>query len=99
MPNCPHGLPTGRPACCTLGDTTVNTTTINLDKLRNIVQKFASHSFTTSQVATDYLQSESVSPTLEPHQFEDLLKRHAALLGIRPMPSSAGGDTVWVATV
>jgi len=77
----------------------VNTAAINLDKLRNIVQKFASHSFTTSQVADDYLQSDSASPSLDPHQFEDLLKRHAALLGIRPMPSSAGGDTVWVASV
>ena len=31
----------------------------NLDKLRNIVQKFGSHSFTTSQVATDYLQGDT----------------------------------------
>lgn len=76
----------------------MNTSTINLDKLRNIVQKFANHSFTTSQVAQDYLQGESQS-ALRESQFEDLLKRHAALLGIQPMPSSAGGDTVWVAAV
>lgn len=77
----------------------MNTATINLDKLRNIVQKFANHSFTTSQVATDYLQDDSGSSALESHQFEDLLKRHAALLAIRPMPSSAGGDTVWVSAL
>lgn len=80
------------------GDTTVNTATINLDKLRNIVQKFDTHSFTTSQVASDYLQGET-HPALDAHQFEDLLKRHAALLGIRPQPSSAGGDTVWTSAV
>lgn len=78
---------------------TVNPSSINLDKLRNIVQKFASHSFTTSQVASDYLEDDAAVPALDAHQFEDLLKRHAALLGIRPMPSSAGGDTVWVASV
>lgn len=72
--------------------------TINLDKLRNIVQKFASHSFTTSQVAQEYLQGEN-HPSLREAHFEDLLKRHAALLGIAPQPSSAGGDTVWVAAV
>ena len=76
----------------------MNTSTINLDKLRNIVQKFANHSFTTSQVAQDYLRGENQS-SLRETQFEDLLKRHAALLGIQPMPSSAGGDTVWVAAV
>lgn len=76
----------------------MNTASINLDKLRNIVQKFERHSFTTSQVATDYLQGDSAS-ALESHQFDDLLKRHAALLGIQPLPSSAGGDTVWVASV
>ena len=82
--------------CPLAGETPVNTVPINLDKLRNIVQKFGSTSFTTSQVASDYLQD---SAGLEAAQFEDLLKRHAALLGIRPMPSSAGGDTVWVAAV
>jgi hypothetical protein len=82
--------------CPLAGDMTVNTLPINLDKLRNIVQKFGSTSFTTSQVASDYLQ-DGAGP--EATQFEDLLKRHAALLGIRPMPSSAGGDTVWVAAV
>ena len=76
----------------------MNTATINLDKLRNIVQKFGNSSCTTSQVASDYLQGDSAS-TIEAHQFEDLLKRHAALLGIRPLPSSAGGDTVWVSAL
>jgi hypothetical protein len=49
-------------------------------------------------VATDYLQGDNAS-ALEAHQFEDLLKRHAALLAIRPLPSSAGGDTVWVSAM
>ncbi|WP_370680624.1 hypothetical protein [Comamonas sp. GB3 AK4-5] len=74
----------------------MNTAPINLDKLRNIVQKFGSTSFTTSQVASDYLQD---GGQIDAAQFEDLLKRHAALLGIRPMPSSAGGDTVWLTAV
>lgn len=84
----------GRPRLHSCRRCFVNTATINLDKLRNIVQKLGSHSFTTSQVATDYLQGDGAG-ALEAHQFDDLLKRHAALLGIRPQPSSAGGDTVW----
>lgn len=70
---------------------------INLDKLRNIVQKFGAHSFTTQQVAADYQQNEPPSPHETPHRFEDLLRRHATLLGISAQPSSAGGDTIWKA--
>jgi hypothetical protein len=81
-----------------LREKNVNSAAINLDKLRNIVQKFGCHSFTTSQVASDYLQGDSAS-VLESYQFEDLLKRHAALLGIRPLPSSAAGDTIWVSAM
>ena len=76
----------------------MNTATINLDKLRNIVQKFSTHSFTTSQVVSDYLQGDAQQGP-DARQFEDLLHRHAVLLGIRPMPSSAGGDTVWTAAM
>lgn len=69
---------------------------INLDKLRNAVQKFGALSFTTSQVASDYHQDESVTDQ-DAQRFEALLHRHAALLGIAAKPSSAGGDTVWQA--
>lgn len=71
--------------------------TINLDKLRNAVQKFGAMSFTTSQLAADYHQEEGAISDSEAHRFEELLRRHAPLLGIAPQPSSAGGDTVWQA--
>ncbi|WP_284336093.1 hypothetical protein [Comamonas sp. NoAH] len=70
---------------------------INLDKLRNAVQKFGAMSFTTSQLASDYHQDESKVTEQDVQRFEALLHRHAALLGIAPKPSSAGGDTVWQA--
>lgn len=70
---------------------------INLDKLRNAVQKFGAMSFTTSQVATDYDQGEGKLNDQDALRFDDLLRRHAALLGIEALASSAGGDTVWQA--
>lgn len=70
---------------------------VNLDKLRNAVQKFGAMSFTTSQLAADYQQGDSTAASLDPTQFEPLLHRHATLLGIAASPSSAGGDTVWKA--
>lgn len=70
---------------------------INLDKLRNAVQKFGRVSFTTSQVAEDYDQTQASLQERDALRFEELLHRHAALLGIKPQPSSAGGDTVWQA--
>jgi len=70
---------------------------INLDKLRNAVQKFGAMSFTTSQLATDYEEGEGPANTQESLGFNALLHRHAALLGIEAQPSSAGGDTVWQA--
>ena len=75
--------------------TTANT--INLDKLRNAVQKFGTMSFTTSQLAADYHHEDSTPQDIDSQRFEDLLRRHAALLGISAQPSSAGGDTVWQA--
>lgn len=69
--------------------------TINLDKLRNAVQRFGAMSFTTSQLAADY--EGDATHTGDTVRFEDVLRRHAALLGIEAMPSSAGGDTVWKA--
>ena len=70
---------------------------VNLDKLRNAVQQFGAMSFTTSQVAMDYHQGESGVNDSDIQHFDGLLHRHAALLGIAPQPSSAGGDTVWQA--
>lgn len=70
---------------------------INLDKLRHTVQKFGSMSFTTSQLASDYDSDNNHMPVIAATRFEELLHRHAALLGIAPQPSSAGGDTVWQA--
>ena len=70
---------------------------ITLDKLRNAVQKFGAMSFTTSQIAADYHQGESSITDQDALQFDSLLHRHAALLGIAAQPSSAGGDTVWQA--
>ena len=70
---------------------------INLDKLSNAVQKLGVVSFTTSQVAADYHRGEHNVSDLEARRFDELLHRHAALLGISPKPSSAGGDTVWQA--
>lgn len=71
--------------------------TINLDKLRNAVQKFGAMSFTTFQVATDYDHGEGKLSDEDTQRFDALLRRHAALLGIEAKPSSAGGDTVWQA--
>lgn len=71
---------------------------INLDKLRNAVQKFGAMSFTTSQVALDYDQGEGGLKDQDAQRFDELLHRHAALLGIAAQPSSAGGDTVWQAS-
>lgn len=71
---------------------------INLDKLRNAVQKFGGMSFTTSQVAADYYQGESTVTDQNVLQFDALLQRHAALLGITAQPSGTGStDTVWQA--
>jgi len=70
---------------------------INLDKLRNAVQSFGAMSFTTSQIAADYHQSASSAGDYDALRFDELLHRHAALLGIAAQPSSAGGDTVWQA--
>lgn len=56
---------------------------INLDKLRNIVQKFAHSDFTAAQVAADYWDGAADQIAASREQFEALLHRNAALLGIR----------------
>ncbi|MBI1623304.1 MAG: hypothetical protein RR800_11845 [Comamonas sp.] len=66
--------------------------TPNLDKLRNIVQSFGAHSFTATQVATEYEGSAASSESIK--TFEELLARHAAVLGIQPVP---GNHAVWLA--
>jgi len=70
---------------------------INLDKLRNAVQRFGRMSFTTSQLAADYHRGDESLSAPETALFDELLRRHAPLLGIAPQPASAGGDTVWLA--
>ena len=70
----------------------MNTAHINLDKLRNIVQSFGAHSFTATQVATEYEGSAASSESIK--TFEELLARHAAVLGIQPVP---GNHAVWLA--
>jgi hypothetical protein len=62
----------------------------NLDKLRNIVQRFGATSFTTAQVASEYDDGPATSDTTR--LFDELLARHAAVLGIQAVP---GGHSVW----
>lgn len=64
--------------------------TPNLDKLRNIVQSFGDLSFMATQVATEYEGSAASSESIR--TFEDLLTRHAAVLGIQSVP---GAHAVW----
>ena len=64
----------------------------NLDKLRNIVQKFGQHSFTSAQVAREYEDAPASAETAE--RFDSVLKQHAAVLGIAPVPGTSG-STVW----
>lgn len=65
----------------------------NLDKLRNIVQKFGAHSFTTDQVASEYDDSPATAESTG--QFDAVLQRHAAVLGIQAVAGSSPGATVW----
>ncbi len=66
--------------------------TPNLDKLRNIVQRFGAHSFTASQVATEYEGSAASGATAR--TIDELLAHHAAVLGIQAVPGSVA---VWKA--
>lgn len=65
----------------------------NLDKLRNIVQGFGVHAFTALQVATEY-EGSTASPQAT-QTFEELLNRHAAVLGIKAVP---GEHVLWRST-
>lgn len=67
--------------------------TPNLDKLRNIVQRYGEHSFTTDQVVAEYQDSPVNSESLL--LFDELLTRHAAVLGIQQVPSTSDGPAVW----
>lgn len=67
--------------------------TPNLDKLRNIVQGFGVHAFTALQVATEY-EGSTASPQAA-QTFEELLNRHAAVLGIKAVP---GEHVLWRCT-
>lgn len=64
----------------------------NLDKLRNIVQKFGAHSFTSAQVAREYEDAPASAETAE--RFDAVLKQHATVLGIDVVPGTTG-STVW----
>lgn len=61
---------------------------INLDKLRNIVQKFTHRDFTAAQIADDYWEGASDQAVASGPQFEAILQRNATLLGIQ----SVGND-------
>lgn len=65
----------------------------NLDKLRNIVQRFGTHSFTTAQVASEYEDAPANAEATA--QFESWLTRHAAVLGIHAVAHGQGSATVW----
>ena len=66
--------------------------TPNLDKLRNIVQSFGSHSFTAAQVAPEHEASAASSESAK--TFDEQLSRHAAVLGVQAVADSPG---VWQA--
>ena len=70
----------------------MNHATPNLDKLRNIVQKFGAHSFTSAQVAREYEDAAASAETAE--RFDSVLKQHAIVLGIHVVPGTSGA-TVW----
>lgn len=63
---------------------------LNLDKLRNIVQRFSPHSFTTAQVVSEYDDGPVSSDATK--LFDELLTRHATVLGIQAVP---GGHSLW----
>lgn len=68
---------------------------IDLDKLRNIVQKFDAYSFTAALVASEYGHGEA-APEEVVAQFEELLQRHAPVLGIQALAVPISGTaTVW----
>jgi len=71
-------------------------TSVNFDKLRHIVQKFGSRSFTTSQVAMDYQENDPAGAEALP--FNEVLQRHATLLGIDCIASLSEHETVWQAS-
>ncbi|MCS4294334.1 hypothetical protein M2375_002567 [Comamonas sp. BIGb0152] len=60
---------------------------INLDKLRNIVQKFIHRDFTAAQIADDYWDGATEQIGASGAQFEAVLQRNAALLGIQAVGS------------
>ena len=69
----------------------MNSTSLNLDKLRNIVQKFGGHSFSTAQVVHEYDHGDSAVTPEATEQFNAQLSRHAVLLGIQPV----AGGSLW----
>lgn len=67
---------------------------IDLDKLRNIVQKFDASSFTAAVIASEYGQGSASDESVA--LFEEQLQRHAPVLGIHAEPAQEGATaTVW----
>lgn len=66
---------------------------IDLDKLRNIVQKFDASSFTAAVIASEYAQGTASDEDVA--LFEEQLQRHAPVLGIHAEPARDGAATVW----
>ena len=62
---------------------------LNLDKLRNIVQKFGAGAFSPAQVAHEYGNGEAAPTDEVTAQFTEALQRHAVVLGIEPAPGTA----------
>ncbi len=71
-----------------------STAQLDLDKLRNIVQKFDAYSFTAALVANEYTQSAASDE--EVALFAEHLQRHAQVLGIQAQPAQGStATTVW----
>lgn len=67
---------------------------IDLDKLRNIVQKFDASSFTAAVIASEYGQGAASDEDVA--LLEEQLQRHAPVLGIHALPAQGSGSaTVW----
>lgn len=69
----------------------------DLDKLRNIVQKFGASSFTTAAVAREY--SEDAPSDEDVTLLEAQLQRHAPVLGIQALPAQAPASTAHAHTL
>ena len=73
-----------------------STVQLDLDKLRNSVQKFDAYSFTAALVANEYIHGEAAASDELVAFFAEQLQRHAQVLGIQAQPAPNNGSaTVW----